>query len=139
MVFQVCTKILVECFIPRLKRFSTKNDNNNYFDQPLGCSAPKRWSQYTTLLLQLFICRPVSTIVNLLTSCFYSLQLLIYRPFVTILHLSMTYQVDNQNSLINKQDVLDFWYFAPKNSTGGGGGELCWLCVWGWVGRDGRV
>ena len=28
--------------------FSTKNAENEDFDQHLGCAAPKRWSKYTT-------------------------------------------------------------------------------------------
>ena len=29
--------------------FSTKNAENDYFDQSLECAAPKRWSKYTTV------------------------------------------------------------------------------------------
>ena len=31
-----------------VQRFSTKTCENDYFDQRLGCAAPKRWSKYTT-------------------------------------------------------------------------------------------
>ena len=62
--FRLCTKMLVESFILRkywtlsikllykLRYYSislcTKNIKNAYFDQPLACPAPKRWSKYTT-------------------------------------------------------------------------------------------
>ena len=36
--FSVCTKMLVECFIPR---FNVKNED---FNQRFGCAAPKHWS-----------------------------------------------------------------------------------------------
>ena len=29
-------------------KLSEKNTKNDYFDQRLGCAAPKRWSKYTT-------------------------------------------------------------------------------------------
>ena len=35
-------------FLPFLKLFSTKNAENDYFNQPLECTAPKLWSKYTT-------------------------------------------------------------------------------------------
>ena len=34
--------------------FCTKNAKNNYFDQRLGCAAPKCWSKYTTGMLCFF-------------------------------------------------------------------------------------
>ena len=38
-----CCKYLVF-----LKLYSTKNAENDYFDQLLECAAPKRWWKYTT-------------------------------------------------------------------------------------------
>ena len=35
--------------------FSTKNAENYYFDQCLGCTSPKRWLKYTTHVTNLFI------------------------------------------------------------------------------------
>ena len=31
-----------------IQLFSTKNAENDYFNQCLGCAAPKHWSKYTT-------------------------------------------------------------------------------------------
>ena len=35
-------------FLAFLKLFSSKNAENDYFDQRLKWAAPKRWSKYTT-------------------------------------------------------------------------------------------
>ena len=34
--------------------FLHKNAKNDYFDQPMGCAAPKHWSKYTTAGLLFF-------------------------------------------------------------------------------------
>ena len=41
-----CKNLLqISCFF---WLFTVKNAENDYFDQPLECAAPKRWSKYTT-------------------------------------------------------------------------------------------
>ena len=37
----------ISCFF---QLFSTKNAENDFFNQRLECAAPKRWSKYTTLI-----------------------------------------------------------------------------------------
>ena len=39
---------LLICYVFQL--FSTKIAKNDYFDQCLGCTAPKRWSKYITII-----------------------------------------------------------------------------------------
>ena len=39
--------ILSRCYY-KSSYYSTKNAENDYFDQRLGCAAPKRWWKYTT-------------------------------------------------------------------------------------------
>ena len=41
---KICCK-----FLAFLSFLAEKNAENDYFDQPLECAAPKRWSKYTTL------------------------------------------------------------------------------------------
>ena len=44
-----CSILLQICyFFVFFQLFSTKNTENDYLDQHLGCGAPKRWSKYTT-------------------------------------------------------------------------------------------
>ena len=38
--------------------FKHKNTENDNFDQRLECAAPKRWSKYTTVVLQLATLQP---------------------------------------------------------------------------------
>ena len=51
--FKVCTKALVECFIPNFNKFFSLSEvkvrENDYFDKCLVCSAPRHWLKYTTL------------------------------------------------------------------------------------------
>ena len=37
-------------FLAFLKLFSTKNAENDYFNQRSECAVPKRWSKYTTVV-----------------------------------------------------------------------------------------
>ena len=51
--FQPLNSVLVQTLKDSFCVFqllSTKNAENDYFDQRLGCTAPKRWLKYTTVI-----------------------------------------------------------------------------------------
>ena len=42
------TVLILKQIFAFFKLFSTKNAENDYFNQHLECAVPKRWSKYTT-------------------------------------------------------------------------------------------
>ena len=46
--FKFASKCWLSVLFPTLKLFCIKNAENDFFDQCLGCAAPKHWLKYTT-------------------------------------------------------------------------------------------